>query len=420
MENTNSFEHLGLSEDLLKGVYLYGFTQPSKIQIKGIEAINSGKDCILQSQSGTGKTAMYLLGVLNRLCNNTTNTTNTTNTNNTNTNSTQTQEVRTNSNKQTQGVIITPTRELATQVYDVAIQLSKHTTFNIVKCIGGTDIFQNKQELKSANLIIGTLGRIHHMIEDKKINMNNLSFLVLDEADEILSDGNYNKNNKIIHMSDKLKYIFDSTLKTSQLIFISATMTNEVFNASKQYMNEPTKVLLKNNEVIVDLIKQFYLDVESEEYKFDTLLDLYNLISTSQAIIFCNTIRKVEWLEQNLKQNNFSITVIHSNMTQEERHNVVQEFRQGHTRLLLTTDLLSRGIDIPQVNLVVNYDLPADKETYVHRIGRCGRFDKTGVSITMVKMKDMYDLRTFNKMKNHYRINIRELPADIDSVIKKL
>jgi superfamily II DNA/RNA helicase len=395
MENNNSFEHLGLFEDLIKGVYLYGFTQPSKIQIKGIEAINSGKDCILQSQSGTGKTAMYLLGVLNRLCNN-------------------------NTNAQTQGVIITPTRELATQVYDVAIQLSKHTTFNIVKCIGGTDIFQNKQELKSANLIIGTLGRIHHMIEDKKINMTNLSFLVLDEADEILSDGNYNKNNKIIHMSDKLKYIFDSTLKTSQLIFISATMTDEVFNASKKYMNEPNKVLLKNNEVIVDLIKQFYLDVESEEYKFDTLLDLYNLISTSQAIIFCNTIRKVEWLEQNLKQNNFSITVIHSNMTQEERHNVVQEFRQGHTRLLLTTDLLSRGIDIPQVNLVVNYDLPADKETYVHRIGRCGRFDKTGVSITMVKMKDMYDLRTFNKMKNHYRINIRELPADIDSVIKKL
>lgn len=395
MENNNSFEHLGLSEDLIKGVYLYGFTQPSKIQIKGIEAINSGKDCILQSQSGTGKTAMYLLGVLNRLCNN-------------------------NTNAQTQGVIITPTRELATQVYDVAIQLSKHTTFNIVKCIGGTDIFQNKQELKSANLIIGTLGRIHHMIEDKKINMTNLSFLVLDEADEILSDGNYNKNNKIIHMSDKLKYIFDSTLKTSQLIFISATMTDEVFNASKKYMNEPNKVLLKNNEVIVDLIKQFYLDVESEEYKFDTLLDLYNLISTSQAIIFCNTIRKVEWLEQNLKQNNFSITVIHSNMTQEERHNVVQEFRQGHTRLLLTTDLLSRGIDIPQVNLVVNYDLPADKETYVHRIGRCGRFDKTGVSITMVKMKDIYDLRTFNKMKNHYRINIRELPADIDSVIKKL
>ena len=378
MDKNNSFEKLSLNENLLKGVYLYGFTHPSSIQIKGIDVISTGKDCILQSQSGTGKTAMYLLGALNRL------------------------------NKNTLGIIVTPTRELATQVYDVAIELSKFTDYNIVKCIGGTDVYQNKNELKSANLIIGTLGRINHMISDKKINTSKLVFLILDEADELLADG----------ITDKLSSLFEIISKDNQLIFISATMTTEVFNISKKYMIEPTKVLLKNNEVIVDLIKQFYLDVENEEYKFDTLLDLYNLISTSQAIIFCNTIRKVEWLEQNLKQNNFPITVIHSNMTQEERNNTVQQFRDGHTRLLLTTDLLSRGIDIPQVNLVINYDLPPNKETYVHRIGRCGRFDKTGVSITMVKMQDSMDVKTFNKMRYHYRIIIKELPANIDSVIK--
>jgi superfamily II DNA/RNA helicase len=379
MEKNNSFEKLSLNDNLIKGVYLYGFTQPSNIQIKGIEAINTGKDCILQGQSGTGKTAMYLLGSLNRL-------------------------TQSNNNL---GVIITPTRELATQVYDVAIELSKFTNFNIVKCIGGTDVYQNKQELRNANLIIGTLGRINHMIQEKKININKLNFFILDEADELLSDG----------INEKLSFIFNNIPRDIQHIFISATITNEVFNASKQYMNNPTKVLLKNNEVIVDLIKQFYLDVENEEYKFDTLLDLYNLISTSQAIIFCNTIRKVEWLEQNLKQNNFPITVIHSNMTQEERNTTVQDFREGHTRLLLTTDLLSRGIDVPQVNLVINYDLPMDKETYIHRIGRCGRFDKKGVAITMVKMDDVSDSKLFNRMKYYYKIKINELPENIEKFL---
>ena len=194
-------------------------------------------------------------------------------------------------------------------------------------------------------------------------------------------------------------------------------MSINVFNASKQFTHDPIKVLLKNNEVIIDLISQFYLDVETEELKFDTLLDLYNLVSTSQAIIFCNTIRKVEWLETNLNTNNFPITTIHSNMTQPERDEVVKDFRDGKTRLLLTTDLLSRGIDIPLVNLVINYDLPINKETYIHRIGRCGRFDKKGVSITMVKMEEPADMKMFNRFKHFYRLNIKELPDNIQKYL---
>jgi superfamily II DNA/RNA helicase len=374
-----TFDSLNLNENLLKGVYLHGFTQPSKIQIKGISSINTGRDCILQSQSGTGKTATYLLGVLNRL----------------------------DSEKGCQGIIITPTRELATQVYDVAANLSKYTDYKIVKCMGGTDIQQNKQELREATIIIGTLGRIHHMINEKKINVHKLKFIVIDEADELLADG----------ICDKLQALFDKAPAGIQVVLISATMSINVFNASKKFMHEPIKVLLKNSEVIVDLISQFYLDVETEELKFDTLMDLYNLVSTSQAIIFCNTIRKVEWLEQNLKQNNFPITTIHSNMTQAERDNVVKDFRDGKTRLLLTTDLLSRGIDIPQVNMVINYDLPPNKETYVHRIGRCGRFDKKGVAISMVKMLDPTDVKTFNKMKHFYKMDIREMPESIEKYL---
>ena len=144
---------------------------------------------------------------------------------------------------------------------------------------------------------------------------------------------------------------------------------------------------------------------------------MYNIVSTSQAIIFCNTIRKVKWLTEKLEEENFPITSIHGKMTQEERNEIVKEFRNGKTRILLTTDLLSRGIDIPQVNLVINYDIPPNKETYIHRIGRCGRFGKKGVSITMVKMEDPNDVKSLNKLKNYYNINIKELPEDIETYL---
>ena len=372
----NNFDDLKLSPELIKGVYLHGFTQPTPIQIKGINSITTGKDCILQSQSGTGKTATFLLGVMNRL------------------DATETG---------CQGIIITPTRELADQVYVVASNLAKYTNFKITKCVGGTNVYQNRDELKNATLVIGTIGRLSHMINEKKINSHKVKFVVLDEADDLLANG----------VNDKLQFILDKIPCGVQIVLISATMSNNVFSISKIFMHDPIKILLKNNEVIIDLITQFYIDVETEESKFDTLLDLYNLVSAAQTIIFCNTIRKVEWLEQQLKLNNFTITTIHSNMNQSERDNIVKEFRDGNTRLLLTTDLLSRGIDIPQVNMVINYDLPPNKETYVHRIGRCGRFDKKGVAITLVKSTDPCDIKTFSRMKHYYNMDIKEMPISI-------
>lgn len=378
----NSFDTLNLSNELLKGVYIYGFTLPSNIQIKGIQSISTGKDCILQSQSGTGKTATYLLGILNRL------------------------DILGRKTLNT-SIIITPTRELANQVHNVAVNLNKFTNYKIGRCIGGIDLYTTKTEIKDASLIIGTLGRIYHMINENKINYNNIKIITLDEADEILSDG----------INDKLESIFNNLID-SQILLISATMNYSVFNFSKKFIkNEPIQILLKNNEVILDLISQFYLDVEVEEQKFDTLLDLYNLVSTSQAIIFCNTINKILWLEENLIKNNFPITVIHSKMTQVERNNIVQEFRDGKTRLLLTTDLLSRGIDIPQVNMVINYDLPINKETYIHRIGRCGRFDKKGIAINLVKMNNSIDMKIFNRLKHVYKINIQQLPESFEKYL---
>jgi translation initiation factor 4A len=379
MDNKKSFESLNLNENLVKGIYLHGFTQPSLIQINGIESINTGKDCLLQSQSGTGKTATYLLGVLNRI------------------------EI----NSKNQCIILTPTRELAEQVYEVAIKLSKMTKITIQKSVGGTDIRSLQNDLKTSNLIIGTLGRIHHMITDKIISMHSLRILVLDEADEILTDG----------ITDKLNFIFEKIPSGIQSILISATLNTNVFAVSKKILHDPIKILLKNSEVAVELISQFYIEVDTEDLKFDTIMDLYGITSTAQTIIFCNTIRKVEWLKENLEKNNFTITCIHSKMNQQERDSIVKEFREGKTRLLLTTDLLSRGIDIPDVNLVVNYDLPANKETYIHRIGRCGRFGKKGVSISLVKVDDQFDIKNLQRMKQIYKINIKEMPNDIEKYL---
>ena len=372
-----SFEELELNELLLKGVYLHGFTNPSPIQIKGIESINTQKDCLLQSQSGTGKTATYLLGVLNRL------------------------EV----NDKIQAIIIVPTRELLNQVYTEAVILSKFTGLTIELCVGGTNIMETKNKLKKANLIIGTIGRLYHMINDKVINCNNLKLFVMDEADEFLKDG----------VDEKLMFIINKLPTNIQSVLISATINNSIYSLG--LLKDPIKILLKNYEVVVDLISQFYIDVESEEYKFDTLLDLYNLLSTSQVIIFCNKISTIDSLKENLEKNNFPITSIHSKMTQEERNLIVQEFRDGKTRILLTTDLLSRGIDIPQVNLVVNYDLPLDKDTYIHRIGRCGRFGKRGVAVSMYKSLVALDNRILQKMRQFYKIDIQPMPNDISKFL---
>jgi superfamily II DNA/RNA helicase len=378
MEHT-SFDGLNLNESLLKGVYLYGFTKPSPIQIKGIESIGSSKDCLLQSQSGTGKTATYLLGVLNRL----------------------------EENDKNQCIILSPTRELALQIFSVATELSKETKLTVINSSGGVNIRESKSALKKANLIIGTLGRLKHMIEDKVISMHSIKIFVMDEADEVLADG----------ISDKLNFIFQKMPTGIQTILISATMNPNVFTLTKKFLHDPIKILLKNSEVAVEIISQFYVEIDTEEGKLDTLLDLYGIASTTQTIIFCNTIRKVEWLKENLEKNNITITCIHSKMTQIERDEVVKEFRDGKTRLLLTTDLLARGIDIPQVNLVVNYDLPPSKETYIHRIGRCGRFGKKGVAISLIKTDDQSDTKTLQKMKQIYKVDIRELPNDIDKYL---
>ncbi len=369
-----NFDKLVLNSDILKGLYLNGFNSPSSIQVKGIESITTEKDCIIQSQSGTGKTATFLLGILNIL----------------------------HKNPKSKILILTPTIELANQVHSVANKLIQYSKLTISLCVGGTEF-----QMYNTDIVIGTIGRILHMIDIKKLPINNITNFIIDEADNMANEKDCVQLNKLIN----------SVPATAQKVLISATLTHSVFKITDRIMKNPIKILLKNADVAVDLISQFYIDVEVEENKFDVFIDIYNLISTTQAIIFCNTIRKVEWLAEQLKAQNFSITTIHGKMTQKERNNIVQEFRDGKTRLLLTTDLLARGIDVPQVNLVICFDMPPDKETYIHRIGRCGRFNKKGVSISFIKMSDNNDMKLLNMMKNTYKINIKEMPENIDEFL---
>jgi superfamily II DNA/RNA helicase len=374
-----NFDNLDIKEEFLKGIYIYGFKDPSDIQVKGIQAINTGKDCILQSQSGTGKTGTYLLGVMN------------------------------NTPSDKKSIIIAPTRELAKQIYNVAIEIGKYSNLKIGLFVGGTNAGDDFNNIKDCNIIIGTIGRLNHILSKKNNIYKKTCIFVCDEADDLFTDRN--------GICEDLNNIISNIEKTTQKILISATLNNCIFSLSNDFLDEPVKILLKKDQIAVDLISQFYVDTEIEDYKLDVLLDLYNIISSTQVIIFCNTIRKVDWLNTELTKKNFTITAIHGKMTQDERNVIVNEFRQGKTRILLTTDLLARGIDIPQVNLVINYDLPINKETYIHRIGRCGRFGKKGISISMVKMEDSNEVKTLNRMRNYYKIDINELPEDIEKYL---
>jgi translation initiation factor 4A len=230
--------------------------------------------------------------------------------------------------------------------------------------------------------------------------------LVLDEADEILSDG----------FTDQIYDLFKLLPSDIQVILVSATMPPDVLDVSTKFMRDPTRILVKNAELTLEGIRQFLVLVELEDYKFDTLVDIYDAISVVQSVIFCNKRRKVDWLTEQLRAKDFEVSATHSDLKQEERNKIMNDFRKGDTRVLVTTDLLGRGIDVQQVSLVINYDLPQDKESYIHRIGRGGRFGRKGVALNLVTDSDM-DKRMINDIELFYNTQIEEMPSNIADVM---
>lgn len=378
VEVHSSFETMRLKEDLLRGIYAYGFERPSAIQQRAIVPIVQGRDVIAQSQSGTGKTAVFSIGAL--------------------------QCLDTSSNE-TQVLCLSPTRELAEQTQKVVLSLGDFMNVQCHACIGGKSIGEDIRRLDyGVQVVSGTPGRVFDMIQRKNLRTRNIKMLVIDEADEMLNKG----------FKEQIYDIYRYLPPSTQVVLVSATLPQEVLDMTKKFMNEPIKILVKRDELTLEGIKQFFVAVEREEWKFDTLCDLYDTLTITQAVIFCNTKKKVDWLAQKMRDNNFTVSAMHGEMPQRERDAIMEEFRSGGSRVLIATDVWGRGLDVQQVSLVINYDLPNNRELYIHRIGRSGRFGRKGVAINFVKEDDVRILRD---IEQYYSTQIDEMPMNVADLI---
>ncbi|AOA60385.1 RNA helicase [Komagataella phaffii CBS 7435] len=373
-----SFEEMNLKEDLLRGIYGYGFEAPSAIQSRAIMQILTGKDTIAQAQSGTGKTATFSIGMLN---------------------------VVDTKKKDTQAIVLSPTRELAVQINNVIQNLGDYMNIHTYACIGGTSVGEDLKKLqKGQHIVSGTPGRVCDMIKRRNLNVRNVKMLVLDEADELMTKG----------FQEQIYDIYKTLPPSTQVVVVSATLTKEVLVMTNKFMNDPVKILVKRDEVSLEGIRQFYIQCEKEEWKFDTLCDLYDSLTVTQAVIFCNTKKKVDWLTEHLRKANFTVVSMHGDMKQEDRDRIMNEFRLGNSRVLISTDVWARGIDVQQVSLVINYDIPFAKENYIHRIGRSGRFGRKGMAVNLVTEEDIGELHAIEK---YYSKKIEEMPANFSDLV---
>lgn len=372
------FDDMNLKEPLLRGIYGFGFERPSAIQQRAIVPITMDRDVIAQAQSGTGKTATFAVGIL--------------------------QKIDTTINE-CQALVLAPTRELATQIQSVVTALGDKLGVRCHVCVGGTNVGQDIAKIQAGvHVIVGTPGRVFDMIDRKALSTSHLKMFCLDEADEMLSRG----------FQEQIYEIFQRLPATVQVILISATIPPEVMQVSNNFMRDPIKIMVKRDELTLEGIKQFYIAVGKEEYKFDTLCDLYATLSINQAVIFCNTRRKVDFLTEQMTRKDFTVSSLHGEMSQQERDGIMKAFRSGSSRVLITTDLLARGIDVQQVSVVINYDFPNEKENYLHRIGRSGRFGRKGVAVNFVTDADVVMLKEIEK---HYSTQIEEMPSNVADLL---
>ena len=375
-ETVETFDDLNLKPDLLRGIYGYGFEKPSAIQQKAILPIIKERDVIAQAQSGTGKTAAFAIGSLQLI------------------------DV---SKDDIQCLVLSPTRELAQQTAIVYQFLGECLKVKVTLLIGGTKLGADLDKLREGpQVLVGSPGRVLDLIRRKQINLSELKTFILDEADEMLSKG----------FIDNIKEIISLIPTTSKILLFSATMPKEIIEITKKFMKDPAKILVKNEELTLEGIKQYYVYLKKED-KLDVLLQIYRGIEIAQAIIYCNSKKTVDFVSNELKKKGHMVSSIHGDLKQFERDQVMRDFRQGATRVLITTDLLARGIDVYQVSLVINYELPREKETYIHRIGRSGRFGRKGNAINFVTPAEKEELDSLQK---YYNTTIEALPTDLSEL----
>ncbi|CAF2177820.1 unnamed protein product [Rotaria magnacalcarata] len=379
-EVVEHFNQMNLREPLLRGIHSYGLERPAGVQQRALKPCISGYDVIVQAQSGTGKTIAFIIAVLQQLnmdC------------------------------KDCQALILVPMRELAKGIHTVVLALGEHMHVTCHACIGGVNLREDMKRLETgAQVIVGTPGRTYDILKRSALRSENIKMFVLDAADEILSRG----------FNEQIYGVFRTLPENVQVIVVSATVPSDLLEVTAKLMNDPVTVLIKREERTLDGIRQFYVNAEREEWKLDTLYDLFDTlaITQTQTVIFCNTCQKIDWLAEKLRAHNLTVSSLHLDMDAKQRNDTMKEFRTGSSRILVRTDTFERDNDIPQVSLVINYELPTNRESYIYRIGRSGAFGRKGVAINFIINDEQ---QTLHNIEQYYHTQIEKLPIDIADFI---
>jgi superfamily II DNA/RNA helicase len=303
--------------------------------------------------------------------------------------------------QETQVIILSPTRELASQTNNVITTIGKMMNIKTSLTTGTNSVNDNIKELENKpHIIVGCPGRLNDMLRRNKVNVKKLKLLILDEADEMLSVG----------FKDQVYQIFQNLPETITVSLFSATLPTELEDLTNKFMRDPIKILVKNEMLTLEGISQYYIALETDNDKFNTIKDLFGWISSSQAIIYCNSLKRVSDLYSAMIKDEFPVCCIHSGMDKELRNETYNDFKNGKHRVCISSNVTARGIDIQQVSTVINFDIPKCAHTYLHRIGRSGRWGRKGVAINFVTKYDIHIMRGIEQL---YETEIKEMTQDV-------
>lgn len=378
----NKFYELGLSKEVLSAIDDMGFEEPSSIQAEVIPVLLEGFDAIGQAQTGTGKTLAFGAPILSKM---------------------QRREGKINS------IILTPTRELAIQVNDELNRIGKYTRVKLLPVYGGQPIERQIGAIRRGiDIVVGTPGRVLDLIRRNIMDLSEIKFLVLDEADEMLNMG----------FIEDIEEIINSCSKDRQTMLFSATMPDEIRKLSRRYMKTETKhITIARNAMTVSTVKQYYYEVKQKD-RFESFCRILDVDEPSTAIIFCKTKKGVDELVEAMQARGYNVEGMHGDMNQNQRLNTLRKFKEGNIEFLVATDVAARGIDVENVTHVINYDLPQDIESYVHRIGRTGRANREGTAYTLVTAREYRTLKQIEKVTKG-KIKRREIPTVDDIFLSK-
>lgn len=372
-------ETLNLKQKLLRGIYAFGFEKPSSIQKKALYPLTYRPpvDIIAQAQSGTGKTGAFVTGTL---------------------------QIINEKHNNTQAIILAPTHELAIQTKHVLDDIGRFLKVKSQLLVGGSSVEKDKKLLieNTPHVVIGTPGRVHDMFRRRYLSNKHLKLLVIDEADEMLSSG----------FTEQMYKIFQFMPNSIQIGLFSATMPNDLKQLTDKFLRDPVEILVKAEQLTLQGIAQYFINIEDDVQKYETLKDLFSSLTVSQAIIYCNSTKRVDDLQEAMEADNFPVKKIHGKMPDDERKKTHNEFKHGGCRVLITSDLFARGIDVQQVSIVINFDIPKNEHTYLHRIGRSGRWGRKGIAINF---QTKHDITRLKKFEDYYSTQIEEMPANYTS-----